>query len=275
MKKTIKTSAKINLSLLIYSPRNDGLHPICSVFQKISLFDTLNIETTKKKTLVLTCNNQTIETEDNIITKIYNKFKNKLPFGLKVNLSKNIPIGAGLGGGSSNAAGFLQFLNKAAKLNFSEKKLVKVASFFGADVPFFLNSQTAIVRGIGNKITQIESGPYRYFVLIYPNIAISTKDIYNTFDKKNTAKKIPGRTPKNISKYHLGQNDLKDIAFGLYPKLQTIEQKLIELNAPPLHMSGSGSTLFIPFKKRKDALAWEEKIKKIYPKYLISFVKSV
>src|SRR3989339_93845 len=142
---SINTYAKINLSLLIYRPRKDGYHPLCSVFQNISTHDTLFIEIKEKPGIELTCEHSFVPVnENNILWKIYDALKTKkqLSFGLKIKINKNIPIGAGLGGGSSNAAGLLCFLNSFANLNLSENELIKFGVKYGADIPFFISGGT-------------------------------------------------------------------------------------------------------------------------------------
>ncbi|MCP4050740.1 MAG: 4-(cytidine 5'-diphospho)-2-C-methyl-D-erythritol kinase [bacterium] len=274
----IKSFAKLNLSLLVYSPRKKDLyHPICSIFQNISIYDKIEIITSKKNnSFELTCNHPALkDNESNIITKIYSYYKNKIPFGLKIKITKNIPVGGGLGGGSSNAAAFIYFLNTACAWNLSNNNLAKMGTRFGADIPFFFSGGTALVRGTGGSITPVKQGPYNYFVIIQPGIEISTQKIYAEFDKHLTGNKKPGRTPSKILKYHSGHNSLKSIVFSLYPELSNIEAQLINLNAPQLYMSGSGSTLFIPFKTSKDARVWKDKTASLFTNYTVTKARAL
>ena len=126
----VRTFAKVNLSLLVYPPNDQGMHPIYSIFQNISLFDELEI--TESNTFQITCSNPNVPTNNlNLLSKIYSHFKNTLSTGFKIHLKKNIPMGGGLGGGSSNAAGFLQYLNKSQNWNFSQFVILRSAVFVG------------------------------------------------------------------------------------------------------------------------------------------------
>jgi 4-diphosphocytidyl-2-C-methyl-D-erythritol kinase len=213
--------------------------------------------------------------ERNILSKAYNLLKKDVPFGLKIKLKKNIPIGAGLGGGSSNAAALINFLNVKANLGLSPQKLIQLGKKIGADVPFFLSqNSTALVRGIGEKITPLERSPYKYFLLINPNLHIGTKEVYQAFDKTPAAQKSPSKTPKNFLKAHFGQNDLKPVVFNHYPALKKLAADLESLGVGQIFMSGSGSTLFVPFKSWQEAGHWEQILKPKYPQFLIIKTKA-
>ncbi|MFC1771237.1 4-(cytidine 5'-diphospho)-2-C-methyl-D-erythritol kinase [Candidatus Margulisiibacteriota bacterium] len=277
MKVNIITYAKLNLSLRVYAPLKNNYHPICSIFQNISLYDELAIKIDPiKKGLTLSSSNKQLPLDKtNILTKIYTKYQNKIPFGLDIRIKKNIPIGSGMGGGSSNAGGFLAFLNLYAGWNLSDLKLAKLAVKFGADIPFFLFGGTALVRGIGDKIKPINTSKYKYFVLINKDISINTKTIYQDFDKLNPTAKNPVRTPKIVLKQHLGENFLKAAVFSRYPDLKEIENIIINAGAPKVYLSGSGATLFLAFKKLKEAQKWQEKISGVLPKTNITLAKAV
>jgi 4-diphosphocytidyl-2-C-methyl-D-erythritol kinase len=263
----VKTFAKLNLSLLVYRTRADGYHNICSVFQAINIYDKIAITLLPNpKTFQLTCNNVQVPTDEtNILTKIYHHFQKDFPYGLNINLTKNIPIGAGLGGGSSNAAGFLAFLNQTGDLKLSTEKLQQIGVKFGADVPFFLGSPTALVTGIGERLKNLPKSNYPYFVLINPNIHVATGPIFKAYDQTPAAQKDAPPDQDILLDNQLGHNDLKPITFALYPKLAELEQKILALGTPNLHMSGSGSTLFIPFLQEAQATHWTKKLQENFP----------
>ncbi|MGE4169481.1 MAG: 4-(cytidine 5'-diphospho)-2-C-methyl-D-erythritol kinase [Candidatus Margulisiibacteriota bacterium] len=239
--------AKLNLSLLVFAPNARGYHPICSVFQTISLADTLDIEKTTAPGFQLRTTPSIPDGGQNILEKIYSHFADSIPFGISASLSKVIPFGAGLGGGSSNAAAFLRYLNQEAGWSLSLEALKKRALPFGADIPFFIEGGTALVRGIGEKMRPLEAGPWKAFVLICPPIHCNTAAVYKAFDATPAATKKPGPTPKALLTTHLGPNDLKEPVFALDPRFGAIENTLLEAGLGQVLMSGSGSTLFVPF----------------------------
>tara|TARA_A100001015_G_C14769867_1_gene624780 strand:+ start:269 stop:706 length:438 start_codon:yes stop_codon:yes gene_type:complete len=141
---TLKSYAKLNLYLKVFLPRPNGLHPIRSLFQTISLHDTLTIKKTDSNILKIRSNNHALE-RDNLLYDIYNAYKDDIPFGMELNLNKRIPLGGGLGGGSSNAACFLSYLNKEAGWNLDDETLIKRSMQFGSDIAFFIKGGTALV----------------------------------------------------------------------------------------------------------------------------------
>jgi 4-diphosphocytidyl-2-C-methyl-D-erythritol kinase len=275
MKTKIKTYAKLNLSLLVFKPRKDGYHPICSVFQNISLYDVLHIRKTEKKNILkLSSNNEQLPLNDkNILFRVFNLLKDKLSFGLDIHIEKNIPMGSGMGGGSANAAGLLLYINKEANLNYSIEKLAKIGGKIGADIPFFLYGGTALVRGIGDKIKILGRPKIKYFVIVNPNIHISTKQIYEKLDN-NKNLLAPIKTPKNVLKNHLGTNTLLLVALSLSKELRCVYGEIGKLGYS-VFMTGSGSTLFIPFKTKKEAILCENKLKNFFPKYFIENLRAV
>lgn len=249
----LKTFAKINLSLLVFKPNQRGYHPLCSVFQTISLHDDLVIQLKPERGISLSCENTKVPIDQsNLLVKIYNHLAKPLSFGVDITLDKKIPLGGGLGGGSSNAAGFLLFLNQIARLNISKVKLCSIGLKYGADIPFFINGGTALVRGIGEKIKQITENSPRYFLLINPNIHVATKKIFQNFDYNENLKPAV-KTPGWVLKKQLGINDLQATAFKLYPALASLAEEIKCFLHTEIYMSGSGATLFVPFATKKEA----------------------
>ena len=268
MQTTINCHAKLNFSLLIYKARKDNYHPLRSIFQTIDLHDTLTITPMPEKILTINCTNNQVPTdEQNILFKVYNLVEKHLQNGFIIDIQKRIPMGGGLGGGSSNAAGFIKYLKEHYPLLETQLTNKKISLKIGADVPFFLQGKTALVSGIGEKITHIPIKIQTPLLLILPDIHCDTKTIYQTFDLAKEKKKKPGPTPKWMITKHIGHNDLKKIAFGLHPKLLAFELSLKKEGIQELYMSGSGSTLFIPLTHTK----YEEKITTIiqtsYPNF--------
>ncbi len=274
----VTTYAKINLSLVVYPPRQDGYHPLCSVFQNISLADEMFITSSFNKGLDIISDNNNLPTnENNILFKVYNKIKDKLDFGLKIKINKNIPIGAGLGGGSSNAAGFIAFLQEVLRLNFTNQELLNLALSIGADVPFFLFGYgTSFVTGIGEIIEPIKKSSFDYFLLLKPPIAIPTKLIYQNFDNYLTTElknELASIKEEEIKKIQLSKNYLEPVVYKLFPEIKNIHEKLESLGLK-IHLSGSGATSFIPFTEEHTALIWEQKLKELLPNLFIKLVKT-
>lgn len=250
---TVHTHAKLNLSLLVSKKRKDGYHPIFSVFQTISLHDSLTIVPIQEKKLRITCNNPAVPKDKrNILFSIYNKYSEILSSGFNIHIEKEIPLYAGLGGGSTNAAGFLLYLNKFY-LKFNKTKIKNDAIKFGADVPFFLEGGTALVEGIGEKLSPMKTLDNKTYLIITPNIYCETKKIYSLFDTYNTPLHSQ-KLKENIIQTHIGVNDLKKVVMEQNTQFLEIEKTLKKhLNNDTVFMSGSGSTLFISIKDQRQA----------------------
>ena len=233
----IKSYAKLNLYLKVFSPRPDGLHPIRSLFQTISLHDTLTIKKIDSNILKIRSNNNVLE-RDNLLYDIFNAYRDEIPFGIELDLDKRIPLGGGLGGGSSNAACFLSYLNKEAGWNLNNETLIKRSMQFGSDIAFFIKGGTALVQGVGELITASAPTPYTHFILINPNIHSDTGQVYRDFDNVGGVSDDNGETPK------FGEMT-KDVVFNRIPKLKKLELFCLEYNLGQLYMSGSGSTCFL------------------------------
>ena len=256
----ILSPAKINLYLQIKDKRADGYHNIETLICPIELFDTLYFSFDRKN-IVVECNPKICAQEDNLAFKAANLFfkETKIKAGVKITVNKKIPTGAGLGGGSSNAANVFLALNKHYKA-FSIEKLEKISLNLGADIPFFIRSKSAIVKGIGEKIYEYKGIHPFYIVVVYPGFDISTQWAYNKFDK---IKKNLGLTNiKNRNKYlcFINQknkiyieNDFEQIVEAYYPQISDIKKAFIHNKAYRTLMTGSGSAVFGIFKDFKTA----------------------
>lgn len=223
---TIKTYAKINLSLEILNKLPNGYHEISSIFQAVDIYDMISVS--KEKDFYLT-GSVICPTKENLVTKSKEALENivgkELP--CSINLIKNIPVCAGLGGGSSNAASTLIGLNKLYNLDLSLEQLTKVGSEVGSDVPFFIaNNGTALVEGVGEKIKPVKRKLSKFYVLARPHKRLSTAEMYSLLDE----------TGKTF--FELAQEIcpvIKDIYSHFHPK------------ADECGMSGSGPTVFAGF----------------------------
>jgi 4-diphosphocytidyl-2-C-methyl-D-erythritol kinase len=256
----IKTPAKINTFLKITGrDESSGLHYIESLMIPVDLFDTIKISESSKFKVETRGINEVIPTEKNIIFKAFNNFKSYIDMPVpdfRITLEKSIPTGAGLGGGSSNAAGFIMFLNEYMGLDLSLKSLNKIASSVGSDVPFFLYGSPAFISGKGEIVEPVKiEHVNKYLLLLYPEIIVNTRSAYALFDKKkltksgpvniNTVRQTGTGSLKDWTKSIF--NDFEDVVFEEYPVLTKIRYRLMLAGAEKVFMSGSGSSLIALF----------------------------
>ncbi|HOB72664.1 MAG TPA: 4-(cytidine 5'-diphospho)-2-C-methyl-D-erythritol kinase, partial [bacterium] len=188
-----KTPAKINAFLKITGKDEvSGMHYIESLMIPVNLYDVLKIKESPEFEIETSGINEVIPKEKNIIFKTFNSFKSYINMPVpdfKIILEKSIPTGAGLGGGSSNAAGFIMFLNKYLGLDLSLKRLNEIASSVGSDVPFFLYGSPAFISGKGEIVEPLKlERVNKYLLLLYPEIIVNTRNAYALFDKKKLTK---------------------------------------------------------------------------------------
>ncbi|NQY74156.1 MAG: 4-(cytidine 5'-diphospho)-2-C-methyl-D-erythritol kinase, partial [Candidatus Margulisbacteria bacterium] len=216
--------AKINLGLLVSRPRSNGYHPIQSIFQSVSLADTFHIACYPNSLEIsLSCNNKSIPTNhQNLIIKVCEHYKSMIPFGLTIQLQKRIPVGGGLGGGSTNAAGILQFLNQSCGWGWSTQKLQQESLHFGTDIPFLIEGGTSLVTGIGDAIKPLKPIKPSYYLLINPQKKADTPKIYQKFDQLSQDT-LSQQDNSWISTQTPGPNALKEAAFSIIPELGEIE----------------------------------------------------
>ncbi|QSZ27478.1 4-(cytidine 5'-diphospho)-2-C-methyl-D-erythritol kinase [Aceticella autotrophica] len=253
----VKSYAKINLSLDVLGRRSDGYHLVSMVMQSVNLYDMLVFE--KSDNLSINCNNRDIPLdENNLIMKAALILKDKYGgSGAEIFLNKKIPIAAGLGGGSSNAAATLYALNKLWKLNLNKKDLKEIALLLGADVPFFIEGGTKLSEGIGERLKDLKA-PKMSVLIVNPAVNVSTAEVYKRYDDLNisnnnyTKKMIKAINSGNI--YNIAEklgNDLERVTINMYPIIEKMKTDMAELGAIGTLMSGSGSTVFGIFDEDK------------------------
>lgn len=241
-------TAKINLGLDVLEKRNDGYHNIASLFYPIPLQDALEIIPSSgaleysTSGIVLEC-----KEDDNLVVKAFKLLQEKyhLP-NVKIHLHKHIPFGAGLGGGSSDAAYALSMLNEMFGLEISEDELIVYAASLGADCAFFIKNSPQIARGIGEILSDAElSLEGKYFLLVKPDVAVPTANAY-----KFIKPRIPENSLEEIIKRPLSEwkgvlkNDFEESVFKQYPSLAELKEQMYGLGAQYAAMSGSGSSIF-------------------------------
>ena len=234
--------AKINLYLHILGRRADGFHELETLMAPISLGDTLDIELIAKG-IEFTCSDPALgDAKDNLATKAAYLFLNefKLETGVRIHLEKAVPVGAGLGGGSSDAAAVLLALRDLTKIDCSDEKLAELAARLGSDIPFFIYRTQSICKGRGEIIEPIALKESLQGLLVHPGFGVSTPWAYKTY-AQNPAQGVAGRAFADFTL----RNDLEPPAFSKYPWLPTAKawfQKQPEVLDSL--MSGSGSSVF-------------------------------
>lgn len=269
MQKNFKISApaKINIGLRVLSKRNDVFHNIETIFYPVKLCDRINIKITpleaNKNTVSIHISpSQEIKLHDNICYKTVNLFVERFgiqkKYRIEINIMKKIPIGAGLGGGSSNAAAVLKVLSKHFKISAEPEKLLKIASEIGSDVPFFLLNKPAYATARGEKLTYLPKFKISNFILlVFPGINVSTKWAYGKinigFNKnKEVFQNIKTFDIKTANEVYT--NDFERVVFKKYPEIKKIKEKMNKSGAVFSQMSGSGSTVYGVFDKKTDLL---------------------
>jgi len=210
---------------------------------------------------------------NNILYKIHRYFADNYPikYNFKIDLYKNIPLGSGLGGASTNAAQFMRFLNKICNLKISNSQLQKISFNFGSDIAFFLNNYSSIVRECGNISTYYSNSSKQDILLIYPNINISTAKIFSLFGNKFSSK-TSDNSINNCNQLELVanfKNDLENIVLENYPEIYEFRNYFLELDPDILKMSGSGSSFFAIFKNNKLLNNALININSKYPDFLV------
>lgn len=262
---TLKSRAKINLSIDVLGKRQDGYHLVEMIMQTIDLYDLIEInekdndQITIKSTsdeIPLDCNNLVYKAA-NLIKKTFNINK-----GVEIHIKKNIPVAAGMAGGSSNAAAALVGLNKLWNLNLSNQQLEKIGLKLGADVPFCINGGAVLASGIGEELTPIKGLTKDVCILVCkPDLFVSTKEVYECIDSKDIDKRPNNKflieCLKNEETRQLAENMfnvLEGVTMDKHPVIQQIKDIMTNNRALGAMMSGSGPTVFGLYENREDAV---------------------
>lgn len=267
-------NAKINIGLNIIAKRKDGYHDIETVFYPIGLKDALEFIENHSNKVSLTHSGIPMDLDplDNLVTKAYRLLAagKKLP-GLDIHLHKVIPFGAGLGGGSSDAAFFLKALNDNFELKFSKTELNAFALQLGADCSFFIENKPSIAAGIGEILQPVDVNLNGYFLLLVkPLLGVATKEAYAGVEPSIPVNSLSESLNKKPAEWlSLIKNDFESSVFKTFPEIKFIKEKLLDHGADYASMSGSGSSVFGLFKSEpdlaefdlnKDYFIWKEQL---------------
>jgi len=261
---TLKCPAKLNLSLEVLGERSDGMHDIKSRFQLIDLYDVMTIKKHAGSSNIITIKGyEDLNNENNIINDallLLSEYTKKA-ICCSVTVEKHIPVGGGLGGGSSNAATVLVAANKMYELEISKAKLMEMGNELGADVPFFINGKNVIASGTGNIFQTVESSAKKY-LLLFPGVNSSTQFMFSKWkDSRNTIlRSASSENHNSFLRIFLDKHqDIKEVF------------DLLELDMS-LRMSGTGSTFFFEYEEGKEI---EKTMKKIPTKWRHSFCEAL
>lgn len=267
----IKAYAKINISLDIVGKReSDGYHLLKMIMQNIDLYDEISIEK-QKKDITISCNKSYVPTDSrNLAYKAASLFKEtyNIEDGVHIDIVKNIPVSAGLAGGSTDAAAVLKLMNKIFKVNASNEELMELGLKLGADIPYCINGGTALCEGIGEKITALPPFKNKILVLVKPSFGVSTKEVYKAFNLDRV--RVHPKTENLIKAmeqddlYYVANNMknlLENVTLRKHNILIKIKEEMNRYGAVGSMMSGSGPSVFAFFDDMLKAQRCYEKMK--------------
>ena len=258
MTRDVFAPAKINLCLHVLGRRSDGYHEVRMVMQQVSLCDRVRISVSEGDGVTVRCPGLALPGgADNIAGHAAKRILDaaKVRVSVCIDIEKNIPVAAGLGGGSSNAAAVLKALNGMLALGFDEAALARIGLSVGADVPFFIRGGTALAEGIGERLSDFDIRPAAGFLLVNPGFPVSTAWVYRNLVL--TSKGDEANLARFVGCYsgllRLLHNDLESVTLEHFPVLKDIKNRLLKAGADGALMSGSGPTVFGLFRDREAA----------------------
>lgn len=258
----IQSYAKLNFTLEVIGKRSDGYHELVSVMQTISLHDTIALTRDDSALICLSCDAPDLASETNLALRAAKALAEAFPrqsHGVSIELHKEIPSQAGLGGGSANAATVFAVLNRLWRLHLNDQQLMAFGATLGSDVPFLMRGGTALIRGRGEDVSQLPDADPLWFVLARPTRGFSTAEVFTSLrPTEYSGGGVSDRLSQSISAGEplvpeLFVNDLEKAAFRLYPEASAIASAVHAAGAPVVRMSGSGSTFFAPFRELAEA----------------------
>ena len=275
----IKAYGKVNISLDVVGKREDGYHLLSMIMQNIDLYDEIEVEK-QECGIILECNKSYVPVDNrNLAYKAAEIFKERYDIvdGVKINIEKNIPVSAGLAGGSTDAAAVLKVMNKLFNVNATEEELMELGLKLGADIPYCIHGGTALCEGIGEIITPIKPFRDKIVVLVKPAFGVSTKEVYKNFNLEKVK-----QHPKTAEIINAIENDdlnfvasnmknlLENVTLRKHKILIKIKDEMNACGAINSMMSGSGPTVFAFFDDMLKAQRCFEKMKKKYSDVFIT-----
>ena len=269
----IRAYAKVNISLDVVGKREDGYHLLRMIMQNIDLYDEIIVEK-QSRDITIECNKNYVPTDSrNLAYKAAVAFKERynISEGLKIKIFKNIPVSAGLAGGSTDAAAVLKLMNKIFEVNAPKEELMELGLKLGADIPYCIQGGTALCEGIGEKITQLKPFKDKILVIVKPPFGVSTKDVYKAFDLSKIV--FHPRTDDIIKAMENDDIDfvannmknlLENVTLRKHRVILNIKEAMKSYGSLGTMMSGSGPTVFAFFDDMLKAQKCFEKMKEKY-----------
>lgn len=264
MEKVIeKAYGKINLSLDVLGRRENGYHEVSMIMQTVGIYDTISLSKIDGDGIRLTASTKELPLDDNnIVYKAIRLIKEEyaIETGVSVHIEKQLPIAAGMGGGSADAAATLRGMNRLFNLELNETELEELGLKLGADVPFLIRGGIALAEGIGERLTELEPFPKCALLIVKPKLGVSTKEVYEAFDSLSEVKHPDIESVvKGLGKSSLCDivkdlgNVLEEVTVRKHRIISEIKQLLLENGAVFSMMTGSGPTVFGVFESEKEA----------------------
>lgn len=257
---TLKAPAKVNYLLDVIRRRPDGYHDLRMIMQRVNLCDEISIALTPTSQLTVCCGKDGVpDGPDNIAWKAARAMLDLSggAMGAAISIVKNIPVAAGLGGGSSDAATVLMGMNALLELNLTDQRLMEIGVALGADVPFFIFKKTALAEGIGEQLRAMPSMPALWVLLVNPGLHVSTAWVYKNLrlTSREELAKLPEffRTAEDVGA--ILSNDLESVTIPAFPVIAEIKNAMKRMGAVGAMMSGSGPTVFGLYCDRESAVA--------------------
>ncbi|MFW6139991.1 MAG: 4-(cytidine 5'-diphospho)-2-C-methyl-D-erythritol kinase [Acidobacteriota bacterium] len=269
----VKAFSKINLGLEVLKKRDDGYHNIRTLFQSISLYDSININLSPSDEIVVKGSDRSIFWgRDNLVYKAAFIMKEQAMTdrGIRIHVKKNIPSGAGLGGGSSDAAVTLLALNKMLGLNLRKDELKEFGTGLGADVPYFFEGGLCIGTKKGDEVLRMDDLPHLFCLLVLEGTFVSTRSVYKSFGDSLTSRDKESKIIKFLNTRGLDalENDLEETVFQLHPQIEDVKNLVMKMDPVLSLVSGTGAVVFGLFKSKEKARTSLRRIKKFYPAVL-------
>lgn len=253
----IPAYAKLNLTLAVLGQRADGYHELASILQTVSLHDSLAVTATHDGTFECSVDVAALRTPENLVLRAARAMRAELggeQLGARFELHKQIPIQGGLGGGSSDGVAALLALNRLWAADLPDERLVALAATFGSDTPYFVYGGTVRIAGRGEHVTPLPDAEPLWFVLAQPPVRIPTAAVFrglspadyaNAAESDAVEREVLAGEPLDLT--HLG-NSLEAPVLAAYPDVAATRAALLELGAPLVRLSGSGPTLYVPYR---------------------------
>jgi 4-diphosphocytidyl-2-C-methyl-D-erythritol kinase len=268
----VRAYAKINLTLDVLGRRPDGYHDLLTIMQTVDIFDTICFTAVEDKQVHLVCSVAALSTAENLALRAAQLLRQRFAIkqGVMIEIIKRIPVAAGLGGGSSDAAAVLLALRQWWQLDASPADMLEMAALLGSDVPFFLTGGLALCEGRGERVTNLTAycpRAIRWLLLLKPALSVSTATVFKSLptsdytDGSHSRAVLAALGAQEALEHEYLHNSLERGVLAMYPEVALAREHMQEAGAPLIRLSGSGPTLFAPFTDLDHAMQVQERLR--------------